>query len=111
MCDWLPQVFPYQIHHCHLSHYAHQNFNTLSIIIIPENLPIIPGYSENLPDNSRIFLDSFPHLLCLKLCRHNRLMPNANKTLIEEIMSYIVDVVASLLVPYHFIPAIMNNRI
>ena len=33
MCDWLPQVFPYRIHHCHHSHYAHHDFNTLSIII------------------------------------------------------------------------------
>ena len=63
MCDWLPQVFPYRNHHCHLchhSHYAHQNFNALSIIIIPENFPNIPGYSENLPDYSGIFPDSFP---------------------------------------------------
>ena len=73
MCDWLPQVFPYRIHHCHHLHYAHQNFNTLPIIIIPENFPIIPRY---LPDYSGIFPDSFPHLLCLKLCRHNRPMPN-----------------------------------
>ena len=31
--------------------------------------------SENLPDYSRIFPDSFNHLLCSKLCRHNRRMP------------------------------------
>ena len=71
MCDWLPQVLPYRIHHCHHLHYAHHNFNTLSVIIIPENFPIIPRYSENLPDYSGIFPDSFPHLLCSKLFRHN----------------------------------------
>ena len=75
MCDWLLQMFPYQNHHCHHSHYAHQNFNTLSVKIIPENFPIIPGYSKNLPNYSGIFPDSFPYLLCSKLCRHNGLMP------------------------------------
>ena len=34
-----------------------------------------PRYPENLPDYSGIFPDSFPHLLCSKLWRHNRLMP------------------------------------
>ena len=49
--------------------------SVLFIIIIPGNFPIIPGYSENLPDYSGIFPDSFPHLLCSKLCRLNRRMP------------------------------------
>ena len=47
-------------------------FQYFRIVII---LPTIPGYSENLPDYSRIFPDSFNHLLCSKLCRHNRRMP------------------------------------
>ena len=52
MCDWLPQVFTHQNYHYHNLHYAHQNFNTLSIMIIPKNFldilriyPIIPEYS------------------------------------------------------------------
>ena len=64
-----------------------QNFNTLSIIIIPENFPIIPGYSENLPDIFRNIPDSFPHLLCLKLCWHNRLMPKFNSSIIVNCAS------------------------
>ena len=67
---------------CHHSHYAHQNFNTLSSIIIPENFPIIPRYSENLPDYSGIFSDSFLHLLYSKLCWHNRLMPKPVLTMV-----------------------------
>ena len=38
-------------------------------MIIP---PIIPRYSENLPDYYGILPDSFDHLLWLKLCWHNR---------------------------------------
>ena len=49
--------------------------HTPFIMIIPGNFPTIPGYSENLPDYSRIFPDFFNHLLCSKLCRHNRRMP------------------------------------
>ena len=49
--------------------------NTPFIMIIPGNFPTGPGYSENLPDYSRIFPDSFNHLLCSKLCRHKRRMP------------------------------------
>ena len=48
---------------------------TRSIMIIPGNFLIIPRYSENSPNYSGIFSDSFPHLLCSKLCRHNRRMP------------------------------------
>ena len=60
MCDWLPQVFPYRNHYCHHSHYAHQNFNTLSVIIIPENFPIIPGIYPIIPEYSLIL---FPPIM------------------------------------------------
>ena len=79
--------------------------NTPFIMIIPGNFPTIPGYSENLPDYSRIFPDSFNHLLCSKLCRHNRRMPSptyvrpkalilaeAKKSPIKDVSNYLNDI-------------------
>ena len=60
MCDWLLQMFPYQNHHCHYSHYANQNFNTLSVKIIPENFPIIPGILRIYPIIPEYSLILFP---------------------------------------------------
>ena len=41
-----------------------------------KNLPIMPALCSKLAYYAGIMLDALACLLCLKLCRHNRRMPN-----------------------------------
>ena len=40
------------------------------------NMPIMPSLCSKIAYYASIMLDALTHLLCLKLCRHNRHMPN-----------------------------------
>ena len=43
-----------------------------------KNLPIMPALCSKLAYYAGIMLDALACLLCLKLCRHNRRMPNCD---------------------------------
>ena len=81
----------------------------ISVIIIPGNFLIIPGYSENLPNYSWIFPDSFPHPLCLKLYWHNRRMPRLWVLFINKMWSVLISSSYCYLVIYFQIQSATTN--